>query len=113
VLQQVKSAALPAVFFAWALSFADRHHFDFNLSGVPDNSTQCKRNWQLNVIAARQRFERQQANLEGIQTLSIAHSKLIKWMTAAGQAAQCTPSVGSAAGTASIPQGAGVRLWVA
>jgi len=66
---------------ARALSIADRHHFDLNLSDLLDKSTQCKRNWLLNVIAARQRHERQQANFEGIQTLSIANSKLIKWMT--------------------------------
>jgi len=66
---------------ARALSIADRHHFDLNLSDLLDKSTQHKRNWLLNVIAARQRFERQQANYEGIQTLSIANSKLIKWMT--------------------------------
>jgi len=68
---------------ARALSLADRHHFDLNLSDLLDKSTQCKRNWLLNVIAARQRYERKQANFEGIQTLlaSIANSKLIKWMT--------------------------------
>jgi len=66
---------------ARALSIADRHHFDFNLSDLLDKSTQHKRNWLLDVIAARQRFERQQANFEGIQTLSVANSKLIKWMT--------------------------------
>jgi len=66
---------------ARALSLADRHHFDLNLSDLLDKSTQYKRNWLLNVIAARQRFERQQATFEGIQTLSIANSKLIKWMT--------------------------------
>jgi len=70
---------------ARALSIADRHHFNLNLSDLLDKSTQCKRNWLLNAIAARQRFERQQANFEGIQTLSIANSKLIKWMTT-GQA---------------------------
>jgi len=67
---------------ARALSLADRHHFDLNLSDLLDKSTQHKRDWLLNVIAARQRFERQQADFEGIQTLSIANSKLIKWMTA-------------------------------
>jgi len=66
---------------ARALSLADRHHFELNLSDLLDKSTQYKKNWLLNVIAARQRFERQQANFEGIQTLSIANSKLIKWMT--------------------------------
>jgi len=70
---------------ARALSLANRHHFDLNLSDLLDKSTQCKRNWLLNVIAARQRFERQQADFEGIQTLSTTNSKLIKWMTA-GQA---------------------------
>jgi len=73
---------------ARALSLSDRHHFDLNLSDLLDKSTQCKRNWLLNVIAARQRFERQHANFEGIQILSIANSKLIKCMTA-GRASQC------------------------
>jgi len=63
---------------AGALSIADRHHFDLNLSDLLDKSTQRKRKRLLNAIAARQRFERQQANFEGIQTLSIANSKLIK-----------------------------------
>jgi len=66
---------------ARALSLADRHHFELNLSDLLDKSTQYKKNWLLNVIAARQRFERQQAHFEGILTLSIANSKLIKWMT--------------------------------
>jgi len=79
---------------ARALSLADRHHFGLNLSDLLDKSTQCKRNWLLNVIAARQRFERQQANFEGIQTLSIANSKLIKWMTT-GRASHCSPSTSS------------------
>jgi len=56
---------------ARALSLADRHHFELNLSDLLDKSTQYKKNWLLNVIAARQRFERQQANFEGIQTLSV------------------------------------------
>jgi len=64
-----------------ALSLADRHHFNLNLSDLLDKSTQCKRNWLLNVIAARQRCERQQAHFEGTHTLSIANSNLIKWMT--------------------------------
>jgi len=76
---------------ARALSFADRHHFELNLSDLLDKSTQHKKNWLLNVIAARQRFERQQANFEGIQTLSITNSKLIKWMTI-GRASWCSPS---------------------
>jgi len=63
---------------AQALSLADRHHFDLNLSDLLDMSTQHKRNLLLNVIAARQRSERQHANFEGMQTLSVAHSKLIK-----------------------------------
>jgi len=66
---------------ARALSFADRHIFELNLSDLLDKSTQYKKNWLLNVIAARQRFERQQATFEGIQTLSIANSKLVKWIT--------------------------------
>jgi len=68
---------------AQALSLADRHHFELNLSDLLDKSTQCKKSWLLNVVAARQRFERQQANFEGIQTLStlVTNSKLIKWMT--------------------------------
>jgi len=72
------------------LSLADRRHFELNLSDLLDKSAQCKRNWLLNVIAARQRFERQQADFEGIQTLSIANSKLIKWMTA-GRASWWSP----------------------
>jgi len=43
---------------ARALSLADRHHFELNLPCLLDKSTQCKRNWLLNVIAVRQRFER-------------------------------------------------------
>jgi len=42
-----------------SLSLADRHHFELNLSDLLDKSMQCKRNWLLNVIVARQRFERQ------------------------------------------------------
>jgi len=56
---------------ARALSLADRHHFNLNLSDLLDKSTQHKKNWLLNVIAARQRSERQQAIFEGIQTLSL------------------------------------------
>jgi len=51
---------------AWALSLADRHHFELNLSDLLDKSIQHKRNWLLNVVAVRQRSERQQANFEGI-----------------------------------------------
>jgi len=76
---------------ARALSLADRHHFDLNLSDLLDKSTHCKRNWLLNGIAARQRCERQQANVEGTQNLSIANSKLIKLMTT-GQASWSSPS---------------------
>jgi len=75
---------------ARALSLADRHHFNLNLSNLLDKSTQYKRNWLLNVIAARQRYERQQANFEGTQNLSIANSKLIQWMTT-GQASYGRP----------------------
>jgi len=58
-----------------ALSLADRLHFELHLSDLLDKSIKHKRNWLLNVMAAaRQRFERQQANFEGIQTLSIANS---------------------------------------
>jgi len=64
-----------------ALSLADRHHFNLNLSDLLDKSMQHKRNWLLNVIAAGQRHERHQANFDGTQNLSIANSKLIKWMT--------------------------------
>jgi len=44
---------------ARALSLADRHHFKLNLSDLLDKLTQHKRNWLLNVVAARQRLERQ------------------------------------------------------
>ena len=67
---------------ALALCLADRHHFDLNLSDLLHKSTQDKKNWLFNVIAARQRFERQQATFEGIRTLSTANSKLTKWMAA-------------------------------
>jgi len=82
MLQQlINSITAELLVGARALSLADRHHFDLNLSDLLDKSTQCKKNWLLDVIAARQRFERQQANFEGIQTLSIANAKLIKSMT--------------------------------
>jgi len=77
----VRSVTAELLTGARALSLADRHHFDLNLSDLLDKFTQHKRNWLLNVIAARQRCERQQANFEGTQNLSIANSKLIKWMT--------------------------------
>jgi len=80
-MAQLDSITAELLAGARALSLADRHHFDLNLSDLLDKSTQCKRKWLLNVIAARKRFERQQADFEGIQTLSIAISKLIKWMT--------------------------------
>ena len=76
---------------AGALSGADRCHFELNLSALLDKSTQCKRNLLHNVLAARQRFERQQANFKNIQTLSVANSRWIKWMTA-GKTSQCMPS---------------------
>jgi len=41
-----------------SLSLADRHHFELNLFDLLDKSKQCKRNWALNVLAARQRHER-------------------------------------------------------
>jgi len=63
---------------AHVLSLADRHHFELNLADLLDKSTQCKRNWPLNVVAARQRYERQQAHCGGLQTRSVANSKLIK-----------------------------------
>ena len=62
---------------AQALSFADRDHFELNLAGLLDKSMQHKRNCVPNLIAARQRLERQQTNFEDIQTLSIANSKLM------------------------------------
>jgi len=37
---------------ARALSLADRHHFEINLSYLLDKSIQYKRNWLLNVVAA-------------------------------------------------------------
>jgi len=82
MLQQLNnSITAESLAGAWALSLADRHHFNLNLSDLLDKSTQYKSNWLLNVIAARQRYERQQSNFEGTQNLSIANSKLIKWMT--------------------------------
>jgi len=76
---------------ARALSHADKHRFEFNLSDLLDKSIQCKKNWLLNVLAAKQRFERQQVNCDGICNLSTANSKLIKWMTT-GRASQHAPS---------------------
>jgi len=80
-VEKIKRTSITAELLAGAraLSLADRHHFELNLSDLLDKSMQYKRNWLLNVIAARQRFERQQANFEGNQTPSIANSKLIKW----------------------------------
>jgi len=76
---------------AQALSLADRCHFELSLADLLDKSTQCKRNWLLNVLA-----ERQQAHCDGIQTPSVANSKLTQWMTT-GRASECTLS------TASVP----------
>ena len=65
---------------AKALPLADRHHFDINLIDLMEKSTQYKKHWLLNVIAARKRHERQQdAQLER-QTISMATSKILKWM---------------------------------
>jgi len=74
---------------ARALSLANSYHFELNLSGLLDKATRCKRNWLLNVLAATQRFVREQTNFEGIQTFSATNSK--KWMTA-GRASQWTSS---------------------
>ena len=52
---------------ARTLRLADRHHFDFNLSDLLDKSMQHKRNWLLNVIAARQRFERHKLTLKAFK----------------------------------------------
>jgi len=90
-LLQASSITAELLAGAWASSLVDRHHFDLNLSDLLDKSTQCKRNWLLNVIAARQRCERQQANFEGTQNLSIVNSKLIQQMTT-GRASQWSPS---------------------
>jgi len=93
---------------AGALSLADRHHFELNLSDLLDKLRQCKRNWLLNVVATRQRFERQQANFEGIQNLSAANSKLTKWMIA-GRASQWTPSTLSLTGHILVPSQPGPK----
>ena len=37
---------------ARALSIADRHHFDHNLSDLLDKSFQYKKNWLLNVLGS-------------------------------------------------------------
>jgi len=46
---------------ARALSLADRHHFELNLSDLLDKSTKHKRNWLLNVLAASQTTVRETA----------------------------------------------------
>jgi len=82
---------------AHALSLADRHHFELNLSDLLNKSTQHKKNWLLCSTfwhSGKGRCERQQATHDGIQTLSAASSKLIKWMTM-GRASQCAPSTSS------------------
>jgi len=65
---------------ARALPFSGRHHFDLNVTDLLDKSTQHRRNWLLNVLAAQQRHERQQAAHAGMQTAAIANSQLTKWM---------------------------------
>ena len=65
---------------AGALPLADRHHFDHNLVELLEKSTQYKKNWLLNVLAAKQRQARRQAATLEEQTLSLANSKLLKWM---------------------------------
>jgi len=59
----VVSIAAKMLAGARALRFADRDHFNLNLTDLLDKSTQCKKNWLLNVLAARQRNERQQAGM--------------------------------------------------
>ena len=65
---------------ARALSITDSHHFEYNVSDLLDKSYHYKKNWLLNVLAARQRYERQQVDFNGIQALSMANSQLIKWI---------------------------------
>jgi len=65
---------------AGALPLADRHHFDHNLIELLDKSTPCKKNWLLNVLPTKQRQARRQAAALEEQTLSLANSKLLKWM---------------------------------
>jgi len=75
---------------ARALSISDRHHFELNLTDLLGKATQCKRNWLLNVLAAEQLYQMQQTNFDGIQTISIANSRLIKWMAAGLSLLACT-----------------------
>jgi hypothetical protein len=65
---------------ARALPFADRHHFDHNLLDLLGKSLQFKKNWLLNVQAARKRYDRVHSTNAGLQAESRARSKLLKWM---------------------------------
>jgi len=65
---------------ARALPFADRHHFEHNVLDLLDKSLQFKKNWLLNVQAARKRYERLHNVNAGLQEESRATSKLLKWM---------------------------------
>jgi len=80
--QQKSSVSVTAELMAGvqALSLADRHHFKLSQHNARGTG------FSMSLQSDNERFERQQANFEGIQTLSIANSKLIKWMTT-GQAA--------------------------
>jgi len=51
----MNSIAAELLVGAGALSLADRCHLELNLSDLLDKSTQHKRNWLLNVLAARRR----------------------------------------------------------
>jgi len=63
---------------AQMLPFADRHHFELNLTDLLDQSTQCKKQWLLYAMAVTQRHERQQAANAGLQAVSVVTSKLLK-----------------------------------
>ena len=65
---------------ARALPFADRHHFDHNILDLLGKSLQFKKNWLLNVQAARKRYDRVHSANAGLQAESRARSKLLKWM---------------------------------
>ena len=65
---------------AMALPLADRLHFDHNLMNLLRISTQYKKNWLLNVRAARQRHAQRQAQDAVVQADSMALSKLLKWI---------------------------------
>ena len=65
---------------AMALPLADRFHFDHNLMNLLRMSTQYKKDWLLNVRAARERYARRLAQDAVVQAESMATSKLLKWM---------------------------------